>query len=275
MSYGAIEQEEIFAGGEWLTPHAAARIELESPVDFRRTGGAVDGDERDVDTAVRAAREAFDHGPWPRMSPEERAGWLERLADEIERRADATVSLVTTEIGQPVSIARPWAGIRPIAHLRFYAQLLRRPDAVEEVRENAMRPGTTIVQHEPLGVAALIVPWNHPQASTTLKLAPALAAGSTVVVKPAPESPLDISNMAEASISDRHASRRDQHRHRRAGDRQGASAAPPASTRSGSPVHRSRAATSPRRREHSSSRPRWNWAGNLPRSCSATPISTP
>ena len=110
MSYGAIEQEEIFAGGEWLTPHAAARIELESPVDFRRTGGAVDGDERDVDTAVRAAREAFDHGPWPRMSPEERAGWLERLADEIERRADATVSLVTTEIGQPVSIARPWAG---------------------------------------------------------------------------------------------------------------------------------------------------------------------
>ncbi|MGO1412292.1 MULTISPECIES: aldehyde dehydrogenase family protein [unclassified Microbacterium] len=201
MSYGAIEQEEIFAGGEWLTPHAAARIELESPVDFRRTGGAVDGDERDVDTAVRAAREAFDHGPWPRMSPEERAGWLERLADEIERRADATVSLVTTEIGQPVSIARPWAGIRPIAHLRFYAQLLRRPDAVEEVRENAMRPGTTIVQHEPLGVAALIVPWNHPQASTTLKLAPALAAGSTVVVKPAPESPLDISNMAEASTA--------------------------------------------------------------------------
>lgn len=201
MSNGAIERDDVFAGGEWLSPHSAARIELESPVDLSRTGGAVDADERDVDAAVRAAREAFDHGPWPRMGQEERAGWLEKLADEIERRAEATVALVTAEIGQPVRVAGPWAGVRPVAHLRYYAQLLRRPDAVEEVRENAMRPGTTIVQHEPLGVAALIVPWNHPQASTTLKLAPALAAGSTVVVKPAPESPLDIFNMAEASLA--------------------------------------------------------------------------
>jgi len=201
MSSDAVIIDRIFAGGEWLTPRSAAQIVLTSPVDLRDTGRAVDGDAQDADTAVRAAREAFDHGPWPRMSPLERADWLERLAEELERRADATAALVTTEIGQPISVSRPWAGIRPIAHLRFYAGLLRRPGAVEETRPKAMGEGTSTIRYEPLGVAALIVPWNHPQASTTLKLAPALAAGSTVVIKPAPESPLDIFNMAEASVA--------------------------------------------------------------------------
>lgn len=192
-------REHLFLGGEWHAPHSAAQLILESPVDLSQTGHAVDADAEDVDAAVRAAREAFDHGPWPRMTPQERADWLERLADELERRADDTVATVVSEIGQPVRVARPWAGARPIAHLRYYAQLVRRPEAVEEVRDNAAREGTSIVQRTPIGVAALIVPWNHPQASTTLKLAPALAAGATVIVKPAPESPLDIFVMAEAS----------------------------------------------------------------------------
>lgn len=194
-------RDRLFAGGEWLAPSSTAQLIVENPVDHSETGRAVDANAADVDAAVRAARDAFDRGPWPRMSPEERAGWMTRLADELEKRAEATSTLITAEIGQPVRVARPWGGVRPIAHLRFYAQMIRRPDIEEELRENMSRPGTSILRREPLGVAALIVPWNHPQASTTLKLAPALAAGCTVVIKPAPESPLDIFNMAEASLA--------------------------------------------------------------------------
>jgi betaine-aldehyde dehydrogenase len=193
-------RDRVFAGGEWLSPAAAAEIVVESPVDLSEVGRAVDGDASDVDRAVRAAREAFDHGPWPRMSPAERADWLDRLADELERRGPETSALITAEIGQPVALSRPWGGVRPIAHLRHYAKLARQAGFDEEERPNAGREGTSIVQREPLGVAALIVPWNHPQASTTLKLAPALAAGCTVVIKPAAETPLDIFHVAEASV---------------------------------------------------------------------------
>lgn len=191
--------DRFFAGGEWLTPSTDAQIIVTSPVDRSEVGRAPDCSADDVDRAVAAAREAFDHGPWPRLSAAERADWLEKLADELERRGPDSSRLVSAEIGQPVRLSKPWVEVRPIAHLRFYANLARREDFTEEVRENAMRPGTTIVQHEPLGVAALIVPWNHPHASLTLKLAPALAAGCTVVVKPSEESPLSVAAFAEAA----------------------------------------------------------------------------
>jgi len=196
-----LSRDRIFAGGEWLSPASAAELVVESPVDHSEVGRAPDGTAEDVDIAVRAAREAFDHGPWPRMTPAERADWLDRLADEMERRGGTSSEIITAEIGQPVRLSRPWAGVRPITHLRYYANVARRPDFEEEERPNVYGTGNSIIRHEPLGVAALIVPWNHPQASLTLKLAPALAAGCTVVIKPAPESPLDVYQFAEASLA--------------------------------------------------------------------------
>ena len=193
-------RDRIFAGGEWHAPSTTAEVVVESPGDYSEVGRAVDGSAADVDRAVRAARDAFDHGPWPRMSYAERADWMDRLADELERRGGETAALITAEIGQPVKLSRPWGGVRPIVHLRYYAQLAREASPEQE-RPNMSRPGTSIVRREPLGVAALIVPWNHPQASTTLKLAPALASGCTVVIKPAPETPLDIFNLAEATTA--------------------------------------------------------------------------
>ena len=100
----------------------------------------------------------------------------------------------------PVRLSRPWAQVIPVNHVRYYANIAKTYEE-EEVRPNVRREGTSIIRKEPLGVAALVVPWNQPQASRTLKLAPALAAGCTVVLKPAEETPLDAYHFAEASLA--------------------------------------------------------------------------
>lgn len=187
----------LFAGGEWLTPHTSTRIEVENPYTRRIVGTAPDGDAADVDAAVRAAREAFDHGPWPRMSADERATFLERLADELERRGEDIADLVTDEIGQPTGLSRFVNGMMPAGQLRYFAGLVRAL-AFEEERPNVNGPGSSVVRHEPMGVAGLIVPWNYPQSLLSAKLAPALAVGCTVVIKPAAETPLDALALAEA-----------------------------------------------------------------------------
>ena len=197
----SVSRDSIFAGGEWVSPATTAELVIESPIDLSEVGRAPDAIAADVDRAVRAAREAFDHGPWPRLTGAERADWIDKLADEMERRGLDTAGLITAEIGQPISVSRPWASVRPITHLRYYAQVARTPDLEEEERPNIYGTGNSIVRHEPLGVAALIVPWNHPQAALTLKLGPALAAGCTVVIKPAAETALDVFAFAEASLA--------------------------------------------------------------------------
>lgn len=189
--------DAIYAGGRWVPASSSGRITVQNPYDLSTVGTAPDGGAHDVDVAVRAAREAFDRGPWPRMSPAERADWMEKLADELERRAEPTAQLVTAENGQPIGLSRALSGFVPVGHLRYYAGLVR--DSInEEVRVNIGFPGSTIVRLEPVGVAGLIVPWNYPRSLTTGKLAPALAVGCTVVIKPAGETPLDALALAEA-----------------------------------------------------------------------------
>jgi len=200
VSETTLIQDRIFIDGEWAAPHSAEVISVENPYDRSIIGSAPDGSAEDVDRAVRAARAAFDHGPWPRMTGEERGVWMERLADALEERASGTVSLIVDEIGQPASVAGFMAGVRPVQHLRFYAELARGIE-FETRRPNRDRGGDSLLRREPVGVAALIVPWNHPQSSTSIKMAPALAAGCTVVIKPASESPLDIARLADAAAS--------------------------------------------------------------------------
>ena len=191
-------QERIFAGGEYVQASSTEVLTVENPFDRSVVGHAPDGSPEDVDRAVTAARQAFDRGSWSGLTPAERADWIDRLADEIEARGATTAPLVTDEIGQPITVARGMNAIRPVQHLRYYAKIARELNEEQE-RKNVDREGSSLHLRRPLGVAALIVPWNHPQSSTTLKLGPALAAGCTVVVKPAAESPLDIFNLAEAS----------------------------------------------------------------------------
>ncbi|GAA3766007.1 aldehyde dehydrogenase [Microbacterium kribbense] len=188
----------VYAGGRWSTAVTSTRIEVRNPYDRSLVGEVGDGSAVDVDVAVRAAREAFDHGPWPRMAASERAEWMRRLADELERRGPATARLVTNENGQPTSMSRVTNGAVPAAHMRYYADLADQ-FVPEEERSHVTRAGSSVVRSEPVGVCGLIVPWNFPQSLLTAKLAPAMAVGCTVVVKPAAETPLDAFVLAEAA----------------------------------------------------------------------------
>ena len=197
MTVTTHSDDQLFIDGEWRSARSSARVVVEDPYARTVVGVAPDGGADDVDAAVRSARAAFDHGPWPRMSPHERAILLERLADELERRGDVTAGLVTQEIGQPIGFSRFVNIALPTQHLRYFAGLIRE-FPFEQGRANVSGPGTSVVRLEPVGVAGLIAPWNYPQSIISAKLAPALAVGCTVVIKPAAETPLDALALAAA-----------------------------------------------------------------------------
>ena len=148
----------------------------------------------EVDEAVAAARAAL--AEWSSASPDHRAEALGGFAAALQRRARTTDQLVTRENGMPMSLSRGANGAFPAALLRYYAQLITETP-IEEIRPSVI--GHTIVRREPVGVVAAVVPWNYPQALSAFKLAPALAAGCTVVLKAAPETALDALVFAEAA----------------------------------------------------------------------------
>lgn len=148
----------------------------------------------EVDEAVTAARAAL--AEWSSASPDHRAEVLGGFAAALQRRARTTDQLVTRENGMPMSLSRGANGAFPAALLRYYAQLITETP-IEEIRPSVI--GHTIVRREPVGVVAAVVPWNYPQALSAFKLAPALAAGCTVVLKAAPETALDALVFAEAA----------------------------------------------------------------------------
>ena len=148
----------------------------------------------EVDHAVAAARAAL--AEWSSASPDHRAEVLVGFAAALQRRARTTDQLLTRENGMPMSLSRGANGAFPAALLRYYAQLITETP-IEEIRPSVI--GHTIVRREPVGVVAAVVPWNYPQALSAFKLAPALAAGCTVVLKAAPETALDALVFAEAA----------------------------------------------------------------------------
>jgi acyl-CoA reductase-like NAD-dependent aldehyde dehydrogenase len=186
--------DQLFIGGRWTAPTTDARIEVISPVTeavIASTPEALDGD---IDAAVTAARTAFDDGPWPRMSPAERGGAILRIRDEVESRLEEMALTFTAEIGTPIAVSRAFHQLA----LRLWrdAGNFNGEFAFEEERSSA--DGEFTVIREPVGVVAVIIPWNGPTAALALKLGPALAAGCTVVVKPPPETPLSPLLLAEA-----------------------------------------------------------------------------
>lgn len=157
-------------------------------------GEGASATEGEVDAAVAAARAALPG--WRSTSPDHRAAVLKGFAAALHQRARSTDKLVTRENGMPMSLSRGANGVFPAALLNYYAKLIS-ATPIEEVRPSAT--GHTIVCREPVGVVAAIVPWNYPQALAAFKLAPALAAGCTVVLKAAPETALDAMVFAEAA----------------------------------------------------------------------------
>ncbi len=157
-------------------------------------GDGASATEAEVDAAVAAARAALPE--WRGASPDHRAHVLTEFAAALHRRAGDTNRLVSRENGMPMSLSQNANGVFPAALLGYYAKLIT-ATPLEEVRPSVT--GHTIVRKEPVGVVAAIVPWNYPQALAAFKLAPALAAGCTVVLKAAPETALDALVFAEAA----------------------------------------------------------------------------
>lgn len=152
--------------------------------------------DADVDRAVAAARSALHR--WRVTPASERAAALRRFADELKVRGRATSELCTRENGMPISTSRAVNGFFPASLVRYYADLIEHTD-VEDIRPSLI--GHTIVRRDAIGVIAAIAPWNYPQALAVMKIAPALAAGCTVVLKAAPETALDALAFAEAAAA--------------------------------------------------------------------------
>jgi aldehyde dehydrogenase (NAD+) len=191
-----LDRPLFFIDGDWVEPSSdQLRNQIEAATG-EVIGIAALGAEADIDAAVRAARRAFDDGPWGRTTAAERATVLRRFADALESRAGTTATLCSRENGMPIWLSLQVNGGLPAVLLRMYA------DVVENMSlesPQASQVGCTIVRREPLGVVAAIVPWNFPQALAAFKIAPALAAGNTVVLKPSPETALDAYAWADAA----------------------------------------------------------------------------
>ncbi|MCQ0014309.1 aldehyde dehydrogenase [Actinomadura madurae] len=188
------EHDRLFIGGEWTAPAGTGTIDVISPHTEEVIGRVPEGTEGDIDAAVAAARRAFDEGPWPRMSPAERAEIVGRLSAIYAERQQEMADLVTAEMGSPIMFSVFGQAAIPQMVLQYYVDLAG-TYAWEDERQGMLGPVT--VTQEPVGVVAAIVPWNVPQFTLMLKLAPALIAGCTVVAKPSPETPLDSYLLAE------------------------------------------------------------------------------
>ncbi|MCQ4210936.1 aldehyde dehydrogenase [Streptomyces longispororuber] len=196
-STGLVEHTHLFVGGRWEDPAGTDVIEVVSPHDGQLVGRVPHASTEDVDRAVAAAREAFDHGPWPRMAVEERLEVIGRITKLMGSRAQEFAEIITRQNGSPISWSVTNQVMGAIGHFAVTAQIAAAFPFEEE--RAGMRGGPLVVRREPVGVVAAIVPWNVPQFTAASKLAPALAAGCTVVLKPSPETPLDACLFAEVA----------------------------------------------------------------------------
>jgi len=190
-------QDRFFIGGKWVEPAGTDTIEVTEASTEEPIGSVPAGTEADMDRAVAAAREAFDSGPWPRMTASERADAMARISQGLQARAQEIGETISRQNGSPISwsvMAQVYASTMVID---YYAGLAR-SYAFEEARDGVLSP--VIVRREPIGVAGAIVPWNVPLFTTALKLGPAFAAGCTMVLKPSSETPLDAYMLAEVAL---------------------------------------------------------------------------
>jgi aldehyde dehydrogenase (NAD+) len=190
--------KSLFIGGQWVAPATARTIEVVSPSTESLMATVPSASAQDIEAAVGAARTAFDSGPWPELTPDERADAVGRLSAALQKRSDVLADVISSEVGS----ARSWATFGQVftatGILDAYVAFARSYPWDEPRQGLAGNP--VRVRQVPVGVAAAIVPWNAPLFTAALKLGPALVAGNTVVLKPAAEAPLYSYLLAEAAL---------------------------------------------------------------------------
>lgn len=184
-----------FIDGAFVDSLDGATFDSVSPIDNEIVAVVAEGAAADAERAVDAARRAFDDGPWPRMSPAQRKAIIHRAADLIEDRLEELATWETRDMGKPISEARSKDVPRTAYNFRFFA------DFAEQTHTEAFpKPWDRVLTYtlrEPVGVSACIAPWNFPLMLESWKVAPALAFGNTVVLKPAEQSPVTASLLVQ------------------------------------------------------------------------------
>lgn len=198
-----IEHDSFFIDGAWRAAKSDRTFDVVSPRSEQLVGRVPAASQDDIDDAVAAARRAFDEGPWPRLTPAERAEYLTRIAVGIEKRRDELTPLITEELGCSVPLSQYYMTLAPVLSFNYYAELGRTLE-LEEVRVSDLTPftsgepggatvpmaGKSLVVREPVGVVASFPAYNFTVPAIAQKIGPALIAGCTVVVKVPEPTPL-------------------------------------------------------------------------------------
>ncbi|OKH98613.1 aldehyde dehydrogenase [Streptomyces sp. CB02923] len=184
------QHDALYIDGSWRPAAGPDTIDVVNPADERVIGTVPAGTAQDIDAAVRAARAALPS--WARTAPAERAARLTALRDQLAGRAEEIAETVTAELGAPLAFSRAVHAAVPVAVAGSYAELAATHPFEEKI-------GTSTVLHEPVGVVGAITPWNYPLHQIVAKVAPALAAGCTIVLKPAEDTPLTAQLFAECA----------------------------------------------------------------------------
>lgn len=187
--------DHFYIGGEWVKPSTPEIFEVLNCATEQVVARVAKAASADMNRAVSAAREAFDNGPWPQMSPQERAVYLEKIAERLEAANDAFARIWSIETGIVYKVAKPRIGLFISGAFRQYAAMASTFPFMQEHRSVTGNLGYRV--HEPVGVVAEIIPWNGPAGLMAYKTAPALLAGCTLVIKSPPEAPCSAYLLAE------------------------------------------------------------------------------
>ncbi|HSI33208.1 MAG TPA: aldehyde dehydrogenase family protein, partial [Tepidisphaeraceae bacterium] len=189
-----VRQTKILIDGKWVNSTSGRTFETINPATGEVIAHVAEGEKPDVDKAVKAARKAFDKGPWRKMSARERGRIMYKAADLIEQHKEELAKLEALDNGKPYAVAMAADLPLVIDCYRYYAGWA---DKIEGKTIPVNGPFMCYTRHEPVGVVGQIIPWNFPLLMQAWKLGPALASGCTVVLKPAEQTPLSALRVAE------------------------------------------------------------------------------
>ncbi|WP_027415539.1 aldehyde dehydrogenase family protein [Aneurinibacillus terranovensis] len=184
---------KMYINGEWADAQSGKTREIVNPANGEVIARAAEGDAADARHAIEVAREAFDGGEWAELPAAQRARFLFAIADKLEERAEELARLETLDNGKPLRESR-FDVADAAACFRYYAGLATKPDGQTYPVADPMQ---AMVVREPVGVCGLIVPWNYPLLMSVWKIAPALAAGNTIVFKPSEVTPVTAAKLFE------------------------------------------------------------------------------
>ena len=193
----------MLINGKWVDSASGKTFPTYNPATGEVLSNVAEGDKEDIDRAVKAARAAFETGPWSKISPSERGQMIWRLGDLLQKHLEEFAQLESLDNGKPLKIARVADLPLAIDHFRYYAGWATKIEGNSIPISALTSPGSEFLAYtrrEPVGVVGQIIPWNFPLLMAAWKLGPALAAGVTVVLKPAEQTPLSALRLGELML---------------------------------------------------------------------------